>query len=151
MRRRDFIAGLTGLAATSPFASRAQQGDRVRRLGVLMSFAEDDPGIAAEMAALRQSLAERGWIEDQTIKIIVRWAGFNLELVEAMAREMVRVSPDVLLTRTTPATAALQKETRVIPIVMVNITEPVAQGFVQSLARPGENITGQQFRGFSRQ
>jgi putative tryptophan/tyrosine transport system substrate-binding protein len=125
MRRRDFIAGLTGLTATLPLASRAQQGNRMRRLGVLMSFAEDDPGIAAEMAALRQGLAERSWIEGQTIEIIVRWAGGNNELIEAMAKEMVGANPDVLLTRTTPATAALHKETRTIPIVIVNVTEPL--------------------------
>jgi putative tryptophan/tyrosine transport system substrate-binding protein len=142
MRRREFIAGLTGLTATLPLASRAQQGNRMRRLGVLMSFAENDPGIAAEMAVLRQGLAERGWIEGQTIEIIVRWAGGNNEFIEAMAKEMVGASPDVLLTRTTPATAALQKETRTIPIVIVNVTEPAEQGFVQSLARPGGNITG---------
>jgi putative ABC transport system substrate-binding protein len=114
----------------------------MRRLGVLMSYAEDDPEVRPEIAALRQGLAEHGWIEGRTINVVVRWAGSNIEAMEAMAKEMVGSSPDVLLSRATPTTAALQKETRTIPIVLVNVVEPVAQGFAQSFARPGGNITG---------
>jgi putative ABC transport system substrate-binding protein len=141
MRRRDFIAVLTSLPAALPLAAQAQ-GERLRRLGVMMSVNEDDPGFGPEMAALRQGLAERGWIEGRTINIVVRWAGGSTELIEAVAEEMVRANPDVLVARNTPATAALQKRTRTIPIVIVNVTEPAEQGFVQSLARPGGNITG---------
>jgi putative tryptophan/tyrosine transport system substrate-binding protein len=141
MRRREFIAGL-GSAAAWPVVARAQQSDRMRRLGVLMAYAEDDPDAGAEVAALRQGLAEHGWIDGQTISIVVRWSGINTDALEGLAKELVGSSPDVILARTTPTVAALRKETGVIPIVMVNITEPVAQGFAQSFARPGGNITG---------
>jgi putative ABC transport system substrate-binding protein len=107
-----------------------------------MPYAEDDPEARAEIAALRKGLAEHGWIEGETIITAVRWGSSNPDGIEALAKEMVGSNPDVLLSRSTPATAALQKETRTIPIVLVNITEPVTQGFAQSFARPGGNITG---------
>jgi putative ABC transport system substrate-binding protein len=141
MRRREFIAGLGGAAAW-PVAARAQQGERVRRVGVLMSFHDDDPDGRAEIAALRRGLVERGWIDGQTIEIVVRWAGGNIQLIDAGAKDLVGIRPDVLVSRSTPTTAALSKESRIIPLVFVNVTAPVEQGLVQSLARPGENITG---------
>jgi putative ABC transport system substrate-binding protein len=141
MRRREFIAGL-GSTAAWPLAARAQQGDRVRRIGVLMPFRDDDPNGRPEMAALRRGLAERGWVEGRTIDVTVRWTGGNIELIEASAKELVGVKPDVLLSRSTPITAALKRQSGAIPIVFVNVFEPVEQGFVQSLARPGGNITG---------
>ena len=141
MRRREFIAGL-GSAAAWPLAARAQQGERMRRVGALMPVGSDDPDGLAEMAALRQGLTERGWVEGRNIDIAVSWPGGNIELVEAMAKELVGAKPDVLLYRSTPITAALNKESGNIPIVFVDIPEPVEQGFVQSLARPGGNITG---------
>jgi putative ABC transport system substrate-binding protein len=141
MRRREFIAGLGGAVAWSA-AARAQQGERARRVGVLLQFHEDDPDGQAEMAALRRGLAERGWIEGRMFDIAVRWAGSNIELIEASARELVAAKPDVLLARSTPIASALKREGGSIPIIFVNIAEPVEQGLVQSLARPGGNITG---------
>jgi putative tryptophan/tyrosine transport system substrate-binding protein len=141
MKRREFIAGLGGAAAW-PLTARAQHGERVRRVCVLMGIPNDDSEGRAEIAALRQGLAEHGWIEGQTTDIAVRWPGGNLELIESSAKELVQLKPDVLLSRSTPATAALKRESGVIPIVFVNVAEPVEQGFVQSLARPGGNITG---------
>jgi putative tryptophan/tyrosine transport system substrate-binding protein len=132
-----------GSAATVwPLAARAQQPNRVRRIGVLMNVAKDDPSGQAEIAAFRQGLAEHGWIEGRTIRIEVRWPGGNIELVEALAKELVGLKPDVLLSRTTPATAALKSGSGVIPTVFVGVVEPVEQGFVQSLARPGGYLTG---------
>jgi putative ABC transport system substrate-binding protein len=141
MRRRDFIGGFIGVAATQR-AALAQQGERMRRVGVLMSFHDDDPIGRLEMAALGRGLAGHGWIEGRTIDIAVRWLGGNIELIEASAKELVGAKPDVLLSRSTPITAALKRQSGAIPIVFVNIAEPVEQGFVQSLARPGGNITG---------
>jgi putative ABC transport system substrate-binding protein len=141
MRRREFTAGL-GAAALRPFAADAQQGEQIRRVGVLMGIPNDDTEGRAEMATLRQGLAEHGWVEGRTIDIAVRWPGGNLELIESSAKELVELKPDMLLSRSTPTTAALKRQSSVIPIVFVNVAEPVEQGFVQSLARPGGNITG---------
>src|SRR5215468_9479936 len=145
MNRRHLIARFivgVGVTATRLVAAQAQQGERVRRVGVLMPVGSDDPDGVAEMAALRQGLTEHGWIEGRNIDIAVGWPGGSIELVEALAKELVGAKPDVLLSRSTPITAALKKESGVTPIVFVNIPEPVEQGFVQSLARPGGNITG---------
>jgi putative ABC transport system substrate-binding protein len=114
----------------------------MRRLGVLMSFAENDPGGISEMDELRTGLAELGWVEDRNIHVDVRWPGGNMERVPEMAVELVSLRPDILLARSTPTTAALKRESETTPIVFVNIIEPVEQGFVQNLARPGGNITG---------
>jgi putative ABC transport system substrate-binding protein len=122
--------------------ARAQQAKGTRRIGVLMSYPSDDPQGVADIAALRQGLADRGWIEGRTIDIVVRWPAPNTELIEAMAKELVESKPDVLLSRSTLTTAALQRESRTIPIVFVSVVEPIEQGFVQSLRRPGGNITG---------
>jgi len=141
MTRREFITLFGGAAAAWPLAARAQQ-PRMRRLGVLMSFAENDPGGISEMNELRTGLAELGWVEDRNIHVDVRWPGGNMERVPEMATELVSLRPDILLARSTPTTAALKREGETIPIVFVNIIEPVEQGFVQNLARPGGNITG---------
>jgi len=141
MRRREFIAGLAGAAAW-PMVARAQQADRIRHVGALMN---GDPGDAVgqgDLTAFRQGLKELGWIEGRNIEIELRWPGGNVERAQAVAKELVGLRPDVLLARTTPAVDALKKETSTIPIVLVNVVEPVEQGFVQSLARPGGNITG---------
>jgi putative tryptophan/tyrosine transport system substrate-binding protein len=137
MRRREFIAGLG--AAAWPLAARAQQEERVRRVGVLMPFRNDDPDGQAEMAALHRGLAERGWIEGRTIGVGVQWGD---DPIEASAKELVGAKPDVLLSRSTPTTAALNNERGLIPLVFVNVAEPVEQGLVQSLSQPGRNITG---------
>jgi putative ABC transport system substrate-binding protein len=138
VRRREFIAGLG--AAAWPLAARPQQGDRVRRIGVLMPFQNDDPDGQAEVAALRRGLAERGWIEGRTIDVAVQWVGDDP--VEASAKELVGAKPDVLLSRSTPTTAALINERGLIPLVFVNVAEPVEQRLVQSFSQPGTNITG---------
>jgi putative tryptophan/tyrosine transport system substrate-binding protein len=149
MRRREFIAGLASAAAW-PLTARGQQGERPRRIGIFMNTAKDDPDSVAEVATLRTGLAERGWIEGRTILIEVRWPGGNIELIETMAKELVGLKPNLLISRTSPATRAFkrerererERETGVVPIVFVNVAQPVEQGFVQSLARPGGNVTG---------
>jgi putative tryptophan/tyrosine transport system substrate-binding protein len=137
MKRREFIAGL-GSAAAWPIAAHAQGGP-MRRVGVLMPFHNDDPDGQAEMAALRRGLAERGWIEGRTIDVGVQWGD---DPIEVSAKELVGAKPDVLLSRSTPTTTALNNERGLIPLVFVNVAEPVEQSFVQSLSQPGRNITG---------
>ena len=139
--RREFITLLGGAAAAWPLAVHAQSST-MRRLGVLMPFGADDPLRDAELSELRAGLAELGWVEDRNIHIDVRAPGADLERIQSTATELVALKPDVLLARSTPTTAALKREAGVVPIVFVNLAEPVEQGFVQSLARPGGNITG---------
>jgi len=141
IKRREFIAGL-GSAAAWPLAARAQQPERVRRVGVLMNVVQQDPSGRAEVMAFWQGLKELGWIEGRNIDIEFRWPGSDIERARTFAKELVGLRPDVLIGRSTPTTAALKQETGTIPIIFVNVTEPVEQGFVQSLARPGGNITG---------
>jgi putative ABC transport system substrate-binding protein len=140
MRRRDFISLVSSAAAALPLAGRAQQAGRLRHIGVLEL--DDAPEGQAEIAVLRRGLAEHGWVEGQTIEIAVRWPGADIDLIAAAAKALVTAKPDVLLSRSTPTTTALRKETESIPIVFVNVAAPVEQGLVQSLARPGGNVTG---------
>ncbi len=143
MRRRQFIAALGGAVAAWPSALRAQQGDhRIRQVGVLMSVVPDDPSGDADVAAFRQGLDELGWIDGRNIRLHVRWPGGDVERVRALAKELVDLKPDVLVARSTPTTMALRSETDAIPIVFVNIAEPVESGLAQTLARPGGNVTG---------
>jgi putative tryptophan/tyrosine transport system substrate-binding protein len=144
MRRRQFIAALGGAVAAWPSVLRAQQGDhRPRHIGVLMAVVLDDPAGDAEVVAFRQALDELGWIDGRNIHIHLRWPGGDIERVHALARDLVELKPDVLLSRSTPTTMALRSETDVIPIVFVNIAEPVVEsGLAQTLARPGGNVTG---------
>jgi putative tryptophan/tyrosine transport system substrate-binding protein len=141
VKRRAFIAGL-GTAAVWSVVGRAQQPERLRHVGVLMNVPQDDVGGLAEVAAFRQGLAELGWVEGRNIRAEFRWPGSDIEHAQTFARELVRLRPDLLMGRSTPTTAALKQETSTIPIIFVNVTEPVEQGFVQSLVRPGGNITG---------
>jgi putative ABC transport system substrate-binding protein len=140
IRRREFVACLGGAVAW-PLAALAQS-ERVRRIGVLMNIVQEDPGGSAEVMAFRQGLAELGWIEGRNIDIEFRWPGSNIELAQTLAKELVGLRPDVLIGRSTPTAAALKQATGTIPIIFVNVTEPVEQGLVQSLARPEGNITG---------
>jgi putative tryptophan/tyrosine transport system substrate-binding protein len=131
MRRREFIAGL-GSAAAWPVVARTQQADRVRHVGVLMNVVQEDPGGSADVMAFRQGLAELGWIEGRNIDIEFRWPGGDIERVQTFAKELVGLRPNVLIGRSTPTTVALKQETATIPIIFVNVPEPVEQGFVRA-------------------
>jgi putative ABC transport system substrate-binding protein len=140
MKRRTFIAGL-GSAAAWPLAVRAQQGDRVRRIGVLMSQPADNPEAQARIAAFLQALQQLGWTEGRNIRIATRW-GLGNDAARNNAAELVALAPDVILAAATPQAAALQQLTRTIPIVFAMVADPVGGGLVEGLARPGGNVTG---------
>jgi ABC-type uncharacterized transport system substrate-binding protein len=142
IRRRDFLTLLGGAAAGWPLAARAQRGERMRRIGVLMATAETDPESPSRVAAFQHGLATAGWITGQNVRIDYRWASGEPTRIQVLARELVESQPDVILASTTPSTAALMKETRTIPIVFVVVSDPVGSGFVASIPRPGGNITG---------
>ena len=142
MRRREFITLLGGTVAAWPLTVRAQQPERVRRIGVLSSFAETDVEAQAWDAAFRKRLDELGWVGGRNIQLDYRWGNSSVERMQRFAKELVQLNPDVLLGITTPATAALQNETHTIPIVFAIVNDPVGSGFVASLAKPGGNITG---------
>jgi ABC-type uncharacterized transport system substrate-binding protein len=141
MRRREFIT-LLGGAAVWPLAARAQQPDRVRRIGVLMTLAADDPEGQARNAAFLQALAELGWTVGRNVQINYRWSGADPERIRKYAAELVALAPDVIQASTAPAIAALLQATRTVPIVFTQLADPVGAGFVESLARPGGNATG---------
>jgi putative ABC transport system substrate-binding protein len=141
IRRREFVAGLGGAAAW-PLAARAQQGDRVRRIGVLMPFDENDPEVKLRYSAFTQALAELGWTEGRNTQMDLRWGGADINRIRALAQELVGSQPVIILTSDTPATVAVQRETRTIPIVFVNVSDPVASGIVARLNQPSGNITG---------
>jgi putative ABC transport system substrate-binding protein len=140
MNRRDFIAGLGGAAAW-PLAARAQQGDRVRRVGVLLGADENDPVVKTWVSAFTQALAGLGWTDGRNMRMDARW-GADTNRIRALAKELVGLHPDIILTSGTLATAAVQRETRMIPIVFAGVGEPVASGIVARLNQPGGNITG---------
>src|SRR5262249_46550171 len=133
---------LLGGAAAWPLAARAQQGDRVRRIGVLVGGDENDPERNARLSALTQALAGLGWTDGRNVRIDVRWAGPDINRIRAFAQELVGLQPDIILAQTTPATVALQLETRTIPIVFATVGDPVARGIVTRLDRPSGNVTG---------
>jgi putative tryptophan/tyrosine transport system substrate-binding protein len=140
MKRREFIT-LLGGAAARPLAASAQQSDQVRRIGTLLALAEDDPETKARLAAFRQGLEKRGWSEGRNVRIDYRFAPDSAQ-VQVLAKELVALQPDVILAQSTPVTAALQRESRTIPIVFAIVADPIGSGFVASLPRPGGNITG---------
>jgi putative tryptophan/tyrosine transport system substrate-binding protein len=142
MRRREFFTIAGGAAVAWPFVARAQQPAGAKRLGVLMSVEENDPQGKAQLSAFTQSLAELGWIEGRNLWAQVRWGGGDVNRTRTIAKELVALQPDVILAQGTPGTAALQPETRTIPIVFVVVADPVGPGFVAGLSRPGGNITG---------
>ena len=139
IRRREFIAGL-GSAAVWPVVARAQQGERMRRVGVLTGFEENDA--KTYVSAFIQALAGFGWIDGRNVRIDNRWASSDTNRMQALAKELVGSQPDVIVTSSTPATAAVQRETRTIPIVFANAMDPVASGLIERLDRPSGNITG---------
>ena len=142
IRRRKFLATLLGGAAAAwPLAARAQP-ERVKRIGVLVNLAADDPEARARIAAFRQRLQELGWTDGRNVWIDVRWAAANADRFRTYAAELVALAPDVILTATTPGVAAVQQATRTVPIVFVTLVDPVGAGVVSNLARPGGNTTG---------
>jgi putative ABC transport system substrate-binding protein len=141
IERRTFLATLGGAAAAWPLAARAQQPDGMRRIGMLLALAEDDPEIRARLAAFRQALEKRGWSEGRNVRIDYRFAPASAQM-PVLAKELVALQPDVIFAHSTPVTAALQRESRTIPIVFAAVSDPVGSGFVASLPRPGGNITG---------
>ena len=142
MRRREFLTIAGSAASVWTFGARAQQPAGVKRLGVLMSVRENDPEGKAQLSGFMEALAGLGWIVDSNLRIEVRWGGGDVDRTRRFAKELVALQPDVILTQGTPGTAALQPETRTIPIVFVVVADPVGPGFVASLSRPGGNITG---------
>jgi putative ABC transport system substrate-binding protein len=141
MRRRDFIAGLGGAAAW-PLTARAQQGDRVRRIGVLDAHEENDPHGKTYVSVLTQALADLGWTDGRNLRMDLRWYGGDPNRIRALAQELVGLQPDIIVTNATPATAALQRETRTIPIVFMGVADPIASGIVARLDHPSGNTTG---------
>ncbi len=141
MRRREFIRLLGGAATAWPLAARAQP-ERVRRIGVLMSFSKSDPEAQAFLSAFVQALAPLGWTDGRNVRIDARWAGGEANQLKAHAVELVSLKPDAILVAGTLGLLSLRKETRSIPIVFVQVGDPVESGLVASLARPGGNITG---------
>jgi putative ABC transport system substrate-binding protein len=141
LQRRDFIVALGGVAAW-PLAAHAQQGNRMRRIGWLMPWDENDTEGKRRYSAFTQALADLGWIDGRNVRMDLRWAGGDINRIRALARELVGLEPDIILTSGTVATAALQRETRTIPIVFANVADPVASGLVGRLDRPSGNVTG---------
>jgi putative tryptophan/tyrosine transport system substrate-binding protein len=142
MRRREFIALLGGATAAWPLAARAQQAERVRRVGVLMGYAETDSAAQAQVAALRQELQKLGWDEGRNIRIDVRFPPADTSGIRATVMELMSLTPDVLVSNTNLVTAVVQAEVRTLPIVFISIADPVGSGFVSSDARPNGNLTG---------
>jgi putative ABC transport system substrate-binding protein len=142
LRRREFIVGLGGAAVAWPLGARAQQGDRVRRIGVLLPFDENDPVAKPRLSAFTQALAALGWTDGRNVRMDVRWGSGDINRMGVLAQELVSLRPDIILTSGAPATAAVQRETRTIPIVFVIAADPVAIGLVPNLNQPGGNITG---------
>ena len=142
MRRREFIALLGGTAVAWPLAARAEQGGSVRRIGVLMGFAESDPAAQSWIVAFGDALAKLGWAEGSNLRIELRWGAADPDRIRTLAKELVDLRPDAIFDQTTPVTGALARETTTIPIVFTYVADPVGSGFAASLARSGGNITG---------
>jgi putative tryptophan/tyrosine transport system substrate-binding protein len=141
MRRREFIT-LLGGAAACPFAARAQQGERMRRIGILMAFAESDPQAQGFVTAFREGLQKLGWTEGQNIQIDIRWGATDPALIQQFAKELVASQPNLILSSGTPTTLALLQQTRTIPIIFATVVDPVGSGLVTNLPQPGGNVTG---------
>jgi putative tryptophan/tyrosine transport system substrate-binding protein len=141
MKRRDFITLLGGAAVAWPLAARAQQGERIRRIGVLINLSADDVEGKARVAALLQELGQLGWSHDRNMQVDIRWAPVDTD-ARTYATELVALAPDVIVASGNVSVAALRQVTRTVPIVFALVIDPVASGFVESLARPGGNATG---------
>jgi putative ABC transport system substrate-binding protein len=141
MTRRTFIAGLAG-ATVWPMVARAQQTDPMRRIGVLMGYDESDPEGRARLSGFTQGLTELGWTEGRNVRMDLRWIGADTNRIQALSQELVALQPDLIVTSSIPATVAVQRETRTIPIVFGNVSDAVVSGIVARLDRPSGNITG---------
>jgi len=142
LRRRQFSTLLGGAAAAWPLAAHAQQPERARRIGVLMAVAESDVDVRSGVALFQQSLQELGWKDGRNIRFDYRWGDADADRIQALAKELVGLQPDVLVAHSTPSAKGLLQATRSIPIVFLTVTDPLGQGLVASLSRPGGNITG---------
>jgi len=142
MRRREFIKALGAALAAWPLTARAQQPDRIRHIGVLMGFPENDLQAQSFIAAFRNGLQKLGWTDGRNVRIDTRWAAFDAESRQRFAKELIALQPDLILSHTTPTTAALLQQTRTIPIIFATVTDPIGSGFVAGLSRPGGNVTG---------
>jgi len=147
MRRREFITLLCGAATTWPLAALAQQPERVRRIGVLMGYAESDRAAQSWLAAFRGALTKLGWTEGRNLRIELRWSADDPDRMRTLAKELVDLRPDAILGATTPVVGALAHETRTISIVFTGVSDPIGSGFAANLAHPGGNITGFQANG----
>jgi ABC-type uncharacterized transport system substrate-binding protein len=143
LKRREFMTLLGGATIVWPLSARAQQPEGMRRIGVLMAHAENDPEFKTYVAAFRGGLEKLGWTEGRNIRIDFRWGALDdAEARERSAKELIALQPDLILTQNTPPTASMLKQTRTIPVVFVIVADPVGSGFVGNLARPGGNATG---------
>jgi putative ABC transport system substrate-binding protein len=142
MRRRRFLGVMGGAAASWPLAARAQQGGPTRRVAVLIPFSEGDPEGKAAVAAFQRGLEDLGWTEGRNIQFIIRWAGGDPDKARTFAKELVGMTPDVIVPSSNLITTILQRETRTIPIVFIAVGDPVGSGYVASMAQPGGNLTG---------
>jgi putative ABC transport system substrate-binding protein len=142
LRRREFIALLGGAAAAWPFAVQSQQPQRVRRIGVLMNIAADDPDAQDSIAVFVQTLQQSGWTEGRNVRIDIRWAGGDAAEIRRHAFELVALAPDVIVSTGTAGMGPLLQATRTLPIVFAQVADPVGAGFIDSMARPGGNATG---------
>ena len=142
MRRREFITLVGGVAVAWPLAARAQQSERVRRLGALMSGAETDPEMQARLAGFRQGLVRFGWTDERNIHVDYRFAAANMDRAQELARELIALKPDVLVAWATGPAVALQQQNRSIPMVFIGAEDPIGAGLITSLGHPGGNLTG---------
>jgi len=142
MRRREFMTFLGGAAAAWPLTARAQQGEPMRRVGVLMPYSEGDDEGQASVAALQRGLQDLGWTEGRNIRFDIRWAGGNPDMARTFARELIGMNADVIVPSSNQITSILQQETRTIPIVFVVVGDPLGSGYVANMAKPGGNLTG---------
>jgi putative tryptophan/tyrosine transport system substrate-binding protein len=140
--RRHVISALGSVAVALPLAARAQQSDLVRRIGVLMYHGNSDPEVQARLAAFREGLQKLGWEEGRNIQMDTRYVTSGSDQYQTLAKQLIAEQPDVLFAQSTPAAAALQRESRTIPIVFVAVSDPIGSGFIASLAHPGSNLTG---------
>jgi putative ABC transport system substrate-binding protein len=142
MRRREFLGVIGATAAALPVVGRAQQPERMRRIGWMDFVPESDPATPARVSAFREGMEKQGWVIGRNLAIDYRWSIFDMERARAIAEELLNLAPDVMFCAGSPATLALQRATRTVPVVFITVSEPVSQGIVASLSRPGGNLTG---------